>query len=169
MRILMGVVTASSALAACLVANVLGAHAQSIGATYGARDPHICSDRSDPKSGSISPDIAARYVLCATEGVSSDLLYLSNDVVVQIGKGRPFLRDSDGGHNDINTEQLLYPIRGSYQQYQCDKWKDAGSNCTIYNHPNAEGVCYKTVFADWRCHMADRAATVLRTGAPPPS
>ncbi len=168
MRLLINAVAVSSALVACFIASEFEAHAQSIGALYGARDPHACVDSSKPQTGPIPPEIATRYVLGVTEGLSIDLLYFSSDVVVQVGKGRPFIRESDGGLFDIDVEQLVYPIRGSCRRYQCDKWKDAGSNCTIYDQPNASGMCYRTVFADWRCNMADSAATVVHTGAPPP-
>ena len=60
--------------------------------------------------------------------------------------------------HDVDASQPVYPIRGSYQQYQCNNPKTsvykAGQNCSLSNIPKASGVCYKTTFGDWTCTIA---------------
>lgn len=157
-----------------LAAGFASANAQSVGTPFGARDPQVCSDRSEPQSGAITPDIATRYFVCGTEKVSGDRLYLVGTVKLQVGKGRPFLYSTDGRQSDIDPDQPVYPIRGSYTSISCsaesDILQNAGKNCMIYDLPNAVGICYRTLFADWHCNMYDimNNTNVVQYGAPPP-
>jgi hypothetical protein len=59
----------------------------------------------------------------------------------------------------IDTSFPVYPIRGSYQKYQCGHTQGSwvykpGQNCDLITTPQASGVCYKTSFGDWACRMA---------------
>lgn len=161
-----------AAAVSALLASLFDAHAQSVGAPYEARDPVTCPDRTDPAEGAIPKETAARYVTCAHEYESDNVLYLVTDLVVQVGKGRPFMAASDAELKDIDYEQLVYPLRGSYRWYQCkpvsDYMENRGQNCRIENQPNAEGQCYKTVFGDWTCTMQDIYGETVGYGPPPP-
>ena len=135
-----------------------------IGAKYGTRDPMTCSSKKEPAKGAPSPELATQYVICGKTGereVSDQTLYLMQDVQVEVGNGRSF---QGGGLSDINMRDIdpslpVYPIRGKYTLYRCTKLGmfggDPGKNCWIYDHPEAEGACYKTTFGDWSCKMAD--------------
>ncbi|MGI8467914.1 MAG: hypothetical protein ACR2N3_05625 [Pyrinomonadaceae bacterium] len=133
--------------------------AQSVGAPYGAREPRTCADTKAPTKGAITAAQATKYVICNQEGVSSDLLYLVENVQVTVGGGRPYNSFSDSYATSIDTTAPVYPIRGSFDKYQCSKVTDTsenkGYNCNIYHERKAEGKCFKTTFGDWYCNMQD--------------
>ena len=146
--------------AVCAVA--MGQGQTGVGAKYAARDPHICRTKKAPSSGAPTAEQARQYFTCSAEGEFSHSLYLAENVQVEIGKGRPFNIVQDINTQEIDPSQPVYPIRGSYTQYQCsnvypkDPWHSiytAGKNCDIYNVPDAKGLCYKTTFSDWVCKM----------------
>ncbi len=99
------------------------------------------------------------------EYVSSNDLYLVENVKVAVGGGIPYAAII--GHrsfSEIDVKHPVYPIRGSFLQYQCQDPKTAyvgppNTNCITYNQPKATGYCYKTTFGDWRCHMSDGSGT----------
>ena len=71
--------------------------------------------------------------------------------------------------HDVDPSEPVYPIRGSYLMYQCSNiapghpWQSvyaAGKNCTIYDHKQAVGSCWKTTFGDWKCTMGDPNANI---------
>ena len=134
------------------------ASAQNFRATYGSRNPRTCANTKAPASGAISAQQAVQYFICGQEGLFGDLLYLVGDVRIEVGKGRPFLSKTDILSN-ADTDSPVYPIRGSFVQYQVGKvstyMQNAGKNCTSYAKRNASGVCYRTTFGDWQCKMVD--------------
>jgi hypothetical protein len=129
-----------------------------IGAKYGARDPKTCADKTLPKTGAPSAAQAGQYVICGHEHVV-DVLYLDEDVTVQVGKGRSYNMKEDYNVPNIDVKVPVYPIRGSLKQYSCDPIRTDRSNlnrnCRIYTAPNATGLCYKDTFGDWNCGMND--------------
>ncbi len=140
----------------------------SMAARYGTRDPRPCASTNAPAGGAITAALAAQYFSCQAEAVSGGNLYLVENVRLQVGGGVPYTPNL-GAFEAVNVRVPLYPIRGSYVQYQCrDLIREyvgpAGQSCNIYNHVNATGYCYRTTFGDWRCHMADRANTGVISG-----
>ncbi len=137
---------------------VTGASAQNFRATYGSRGPRTCASTKAPASGPISAQQALQYFICRAEHVYGDELYLVGDVQLQIGKGRPFQINSDR-LSEADTDSPVYPIRGSFIQYQVHPlskiYPNDGKNCTSYAQRNASGVCYRTTFGDWKCSMLD--------------
>jgi hypothetical protein len=96
-------------------------------------------------------------------------LYLFENVQAEIGKGRPFRGGGLSGGADINMadadpSEPVYPIRGSFSQWQCANPKTSispeGQNCDLLSIPKASGVCYKTTFGDWVCRMVSDNPTV---------
>ena len=141
------------------------------GAKYVSRDPRTCVDKTAPKTGALSSAQAAQYVVCSSEYVINDL-YLVENVTVQIGKGRPYNIREDINFPDIDTKFPVYPIRGSLTKYDCgviylDR-SNLNRNCSVYNHPNAKGACYKDSFGDWRCGMTDASRQLIAENQPPP-
>jgi hypothetical protein len=132
---------------------------QGIGARYGARDPRTCADTKNPTSGAISAEQATKYVISNLEHQFGENLYLVENVKVEIGGSRPYNAYTDSGAADIDTTAPVYPIRGSFDQYQCAPisklYPNNGRNCTLYHMRKAEGKCYKTTFGDWCCTMLD--------------
>jgi hypothetical protein len=128
---------------------------------YGAREARICTDRTAPAEGAITPELAAAYVVCDAEKVSGYYLYLVEDVRVEVGGSRPYNPNMDLNVPDIDVAFPLYSIRGGMVTYQCvevnpDFSNSApGRNCNRTNQPDAKGYCYRTTFADWRCNMID--------------
>src|SRR5690348_3706071 len=127
----------------------------------GARDPHACASK-EPASGAPSGDRLKELILCGKSGerVYDQDLYLLANVQVEIGKSRPY-QTSDSLAQNIDPSQPVYPIRGSYDKYQCVvinttmklKGHSAGDNCSLFPQPQAEGICYRTTFGDWECSM----------------
>lgn len=130
------------------------------GARYGARDPRTCSSTKDPAKGAPSPAQAAQYVTCNAEHVSGDMLFLAENVKVEIGRARRYNPNDDLNMNDVDPSQPVYPIRGSLTGYGCNPvdnsiLHNAGKNCLVTRQPNAKGLCYKTTFGDWKCSLFD--------------
>ena len=141
-----------------LLATSSAAFAQSVGAPFEARDPHTCADTKAPASGDITTALASKYLLCDLESQRGDMLYLVENLHVTIGAGRPYTRSDSYLHN-ADTTGTIYPIRGSFDQYQCAKvsayMENTKRNCTLYPSPKASGSCYRTSFHDWSCDMLD--------------
>jgi hypothetical protein len=137
------------------------AQAQSgVGAVYGTRDPAVCKSKKEPAKGAPSPEQAIQYFKCEREkGVDSQSnIYLYENVKLEIGKGRPY-NVSDMNLSDIDSSLPVYPIRGSFDVYQCKDPKhmlsnqNPGKNCSVNENVQGKGVCYKTTFGDWSCIM----------------
>ncbi|MDO7845839.1 hypothetical protein Q5H92_05685 [Hymenobacter sp. M29] len=141
-----------------------GASAQDYRALYGSRGPRTCPSTKAPPKGPISANQAMQYFICGTEGLFGDDLYLVGNVTLQIGKGRPFLPNTDM-LPDADVSALVYPVRGSYVRYQISKiskvFPNAGKNCNVYPQPHASGLCYRTTFGDWVCKMIDTSAPAM--------
>ena len=131
-----------------------------VGKNYGARDPLTCKSTKDPEKGPPSADQVRAYFISGFEqekgtGTLGEL-YLTENVKVEIGKGRPF--EQGDGSGDVDVHELIYPIRGSYTYYRCypvNSVHPLGKNSVKVEQPKAEGLCYKTTFGDWKCTMAD--------------
>jgi len=149
------------------------AEAAGLGAKYGTREPTSCTEMTAPANGALSAAQATQYLKCTTELESGQQLYLLEDVIVQVAtKGRPY-----NPHNDsmpeIDTDQPIYAIRGSFVRYQCsrpdaDIMQNVGRNCSSVDQPNAAGNCWKTTFGDWRCTMNDLNVYRMTPGQAPP-
>ena len=131
-----------------------------VGAKYGARDPYKCASYKAPEKGAPTAGQVRAYVIGQREyetGTGNDaVLYLTDNVTVEIGKGRPFERGD--GSDDIDTSEMVYPIRGTMTVYTCypiSKAHVEGKNCKKVEFPKAEGLCYKTTFGDWKCSLMD--------------
>lgn len=145
-------------------------YAEGQGAKFGARDSRTCKSTKEPARGAPSAEQARQYIICSSEHVSSNSLFLVENVKVEVGKGRPF-----NIHNDLMTDAdstlPVFPIRGSRTVYMCnpisDILKNKGKNCLVIDEPKSTGVCYKTTFGDWTCHMQDLDGS-KKHGQPPP-
>ncbi len=145
------------------------------GAPFATRDPHTCPDTKQPVKGAISAAQAKVYVMCEADHFLSGYLYLAENVTVEVGKGRAFNPLSEGFVKDIDTNALVFPIRGSYLDYQCSVSRgfpieNVGKNCNLTERPHAKGICYKSSFGDWACSMRDLDVDfrATKTGVPPP-
>ncbi|MBX3529166.1 MAG: hypothetical protein KF849_01060 [Rhizobiaceae bacterium] len=161
----------SAALALLASISAETASSASLGEEYGSREPRTCADTSAPASGAITADLAKTYFECQAEGQSGAELYLVEQVKVQVGGGVPYTPNL-GSFSAIDVNVPLYPIRGSYLEYQCGsllRGHTPGANCATCNQPKATGYCYKTTFADWNCYMADQSVTERNaSGVTPP-
>ncbi len=133
---------------------------QGVGTKYGARDPKSCPSQKEPTKGVLTPQQAAKYLTCGVEKESRGLLYLMQDVKVEIGKGTPF-RDlaNINRPGTADPDGSIYQIRGSYKQYACSPVQEkaayqlanAGKNCILYDEPKATGSCFRDNFGEWIC------------------
>ena len=148
--------------------------AQGIGAKYGTRDPQTCADTKAPGRGAMTAALATKYVICATEGVQAENLYLVEDLaIVQVGGSRPYNHKNDSVP-DIDVTAPVYPFRAeSYKQYQCGIVNEGnkGYNCAVYPHSKATGACRKTTFGDWNCTFDYQTgdSTQFEFNVPPPT
>ena len=145
---------------------------QGAGKPYDARDPRTCADMKAPAKGAMTVALATKYLICASEGVQGDYLYLIEDVQVQVGGGVPYNPRDLINVSDIDVKALVFPLRASFTQYQCGAVSDAsenrGHNCTVYKSPKATGVCYKTTFGDWNCNAREFGSNATERDARPP-
>ncbi len=139
------------------------------GAPFGARDPVVCASTQPPATGAPSPAQVRQYVACGYERMkgSGSLaeLYLTENVTVEIGAGRPF--EFGDGQGDVDVKLPIYPIRGSLTYYRCYPLNSAhppGQSCKKVEWPHAAGQCYKTTFGDWKCYMTDTATSQTVAG-----
>jgi hypothetical protein len=159
-----------SVLAITLLLGVTGTFAQDKkgqGARFDTRDPTSCASRKEPTKGALTADQAKQYWLCEAEVMvkagspENDQLKLRTNVIVEVGKGRPYNINTDSDSIEIDPSQTVYPIRGSYTGWICGSVHPlgavgiaAGKNCVKAENPGATGTCFKTAFGDWRCVMA---------------
>ena len=130
---------------------------------YGTRDPRTCADTRAPSSGAISAAQATQYFICQAEQVSGQYLYLVENVSVEVGGPARYDPRTQTGFSNMDTRVPIYPIRGSFLEYQCSevdakfdsRYNNFRKNCNTYLNRKATGYCYKTTFGDWNCTMND--------------
>ena len=130
------------------------------GATFASRDIYTCNPEKAQMKGPPNSQQAEALVMCSWEKVTGSgtlsNAYLTENVVVQVGSGRPY--EYGDGSGDADVKQAVYPIRGSFVYDRCfpiNSAYPAGKSCKKIEHPNASGICYKTNFGDWKCQMSD--------------
>lgn len=156
----------AAVLAAAIVAFPSGL-CQSLGKKFNTREPRTCPSRKEPTRGAISASQAALYVQCREEQPVSDLeVGLVENIKVEVGKPRPYLRLSDMRPTDIDPSQPVYPLRGSYTHYRCQG--SPPKNCTSYDLVNASGLCWKTSFGDWSCALSGSSLVNYKFHVPGP-
>ncbi|HEX9202192.1 MAG TPA: hypothetical protein VF865_21720 [Acidobacteriaceae bacterium] len=147
---------------------------QGTGKKFATRDPFVCKSKKDPAKGAPSPDQIKQYFRCNSEtgerSSGSNYLYLLDNITVEVGAGRPY-QVSEMSIPEIDPSKLVYPIRGSFDRYQCSDPAHAsqdargnsvsppGKNCSLFLAPHATGICWRTTFGDWDCTMADGNAS----------
>ena len=142
---------------------------------FGSREPRTCADQKAPAKGAITAALAKKYFICKAEAIQGNLLYLVENLRLEVGGGVPYTPNL-GAFQSVNVRVPLYPIRGSLLRYQCkdlvrEHVGPPDTNCHTYNEPKATGYCYKTTFGDWSCYMSDPAGVNNennRTGIAPP-
>jgi hypothetical protein len=118
--------------------------------------------------------LATKYLICSSEGVRSDNLYLIEGITtVEVGGSRPYNPKNDSVE-DIDVTAPVYPLRfGSYKSYSCAAVyeENKGYNCSIYPYPNGTGVCRKTTFGDWSCTLDYQSVnrSEVENNMPPPT
>lgn len=130
---------------------------------YGTRDPHTCANTKDPAGKTIDAAHARQYFICQAEKVSGDMLYLVENVTVEVGGPTSYDPRTQTGFSQMDTRIPPIAIRGSFLQYQCStldakfdsRFNNFGKNCNTYLNRKATGYCYKTTFGDWNCSMND--------------
>ena len=129
------------------------AHAQpGAGKPYGSRDPFVCQGQKDPVRGAPSSSLLKQYVRCQMETGAGWKGMLLENVQVEVGVSRPF-SPADAGASDIDVRQLVYPIRGTADYYNCAVLgvDPPGSNCSLLKAQVFKGICYKNTFGEWSC------------------
>ena len=146
--------------------------AQGSGAEWGSRDPTPCVALTQEQAP--SSEQAAVLHRCYEEAIVGGTLTLVDNVRVSVGEPVPYLAVYDKYvMQDADTEAETYPIRGSFTRSTCKTRHDAAIygnpdlNCEEADIPVAEGLCWKTTFAEWRCRMAGAIGEV-RKDVPPP-
>ena len=127
-----------------------------IGAKFGTREPATCANRKGP----INAATAKQYFACDNEGIfSRDTMYLTSDVLIQVGNARPFNYNLDSASPAIDTRSPVYDIRGGFTRYQCGMQSTMLNafanthNCYKYPTTGTQGTCYRDTFGDWHCRM----------------
>jgi len=147
--------------------------AEGSGLDWGARDPTPCVALT--QSAPPSAEQAASLVRCTGEiALEGGTLSLMENVRVQVGGPVPYLAMYNRYvMQDADTEADTYPIRGSFTWSTCKTRHDAAiygnpdMNCAETDVSAAEGLCWKTRFADWRCRMTGASGPAREPTAPP--
>ena len=67
-------------------------------------------------------DQLKQYFICDNENTTGlgngQVLYLATNVSVEVAKGRPYSASTDATQ-DVDPSQTVYPIRGSFDWWQC--------------------------------------------------
>ena len=143
-----------------------------MGAGYGTREPTTCATRTVPTHGAPSAEQARQYFICDAERRLAINLSLVTNVKVQVAAvAHPVAQVMilKTAVPDIDPNQPVWDIRGSFTQYQCSRtasWENAFArthNCTVTDMPTVSGFCYKNTFGDWHCGMTDPAFTNVNT------
>ena len=147
------------------------------GSRYGTREPKTCASRMEPAGGAISPEQARQYFICDVEVEGVTGLVLVTNVKIEVAPGRIFNYNTDSGHTGIDPRQIVYDIRGSYTHSDCHRTAAGDSafarthNCSAFDEPAAQGLCFKNTFGDWHCSMHDMHADIMNARQhvlPPP-
>lgn len=122
-----------------------------INAALGARMPRKCN----PVKHVPNEAEAAALAQCAIEnggdaGAFNPMIYLWQNLQVQIGGSRPYAYNSDSHSVSIDTTSEVYPIRVTGDQLSCT----GQPTCATRHADKAEGTCYKTTFGDWQCYFS---------------
>jgi hypothetical protein len=122
-------------------------------ADYDARNPRTCAKVTT------RPDVATATALvqCSAERFANYEVWLVTDVKVEMGTPRAVNTLLDSNINDLDVNQMIYPLRGSAVQYVCSLVKDygVGTNCQRWPAaPDRAGRCWHTLFGEWKCSMA---------------
>lgn len=122
-----------------------------INPAFGARMPRKCN----PVNHLPSEAEAVALVQCATEnggeaGAFRPMIYLWQNVHVQMGTSRPYAYNADSHSTSIDTTSKVYPIRVTGDQLSCT----GKATCMTSHADKSEGTCYKTTFGDWNCHFS---------------
>lgn len=127
------------------------------GATpYGTRLPHTCGSLKGP----LTPALAKEAFICRSEHVSGDMMYLVEQVNIQLGGNTPYTRVW-GGFEGWDGHTPLRALRGAYVGYQCarqdadphSRFYNYGRNCNRYDYRSGTGFCWRTTFGDWQCSL----------------
>jgi hypothetical protein len=133
---------------------------------YQARGPRTCTKLTT------APSLAQAVALaqCGMDGISSGQLFLTQNVNIEMGSPRAFVYFSDAGLSGIDPNAQVYPLRGSYTGYMCNKigsMYPAGHSCLKSDVSVATGTCWKTSFGDYKC-LLKGAVPKMEGGMPPP-
>lgn len=150
-----------------------------IGARYGSAGPRVCSDRRSPTQGAITAAQAAAYVVCEEEKELVDTLFLVGDVAVtDVSDGWKFDGIPTDNTPDLDVTKPVHSITGRLVLFECNRLGvgeqhgplyQRGTNCQIHDHPNAEGLCFRTMAGTWTCKLDDTDSRLGRRGVPPPA
>jgi hypothetical protein len=134
-----------------------------LGSRYGTREPRTCASRKEP----VTPELARQYFICDAEVEGVTGLVLVANVRIEVAPGRSFNYNTDSGHKGIDPKQTVYDVRGSFTHYDCrqastgDNAFSRTHNCSAFDEPSAQGLCFKDTFGDWHCLMHDLHADIL--------
>jgi hypothetical protein len=137
------------------------------GSRYGTREPKTCVSRKEPAGWALSPVQARQYFICEVEVEGVTGLVLVTNVSIEVAPGRAYNHNTDSGHFGIDPKQTVNDIRGSYTHYDCNQpvaRENAFArthNCSAFDEPAAQGLCFKDTFGDWHCIMHDLHADIM--------
>lgn len=150
------------------------------GNRFGTRDPRSCTTvRTKPNFEQIKALVQCEYESASHR--DNNLLYLDQNLSIQVGGTRPYNQFSDGYATGIDTTAPVIPITGSADAYQCaalSKYANTGTvydtdntnkNCAISPVRQAQGTCYRRTVGDWLCHLYQVAdSSITKLNQPPP-
>ena len=141
--------------------------AAQVDARFGTREARSCTGMKGPPTNAN----VAQLVQCTMEGPSGDIMILRENLNLQVGQPRRFLPNADVNMTDVNGAAMVYPIRGSGDEWICAKLSDIqqnkGRNCERIKAAKAHGTCWNTNFGDWKCSLTSEVED-KQYNLPPP-
>ncbi len=89
---------------------------------YGTRDPHTCVNTKAPAGATIDSAHAKQYFICQAEKVSGNMLYLVENVNVEVGGPTRYDPRTQTGFSQMDTRISPIAIRGSFWNTSAVFW-----------------------------------------------
>ena len=133
-----------------------------LGVKYGTQPPYRCASTAAPSTGAITAELARQYFTCQKDvELQQSTLFLVTNVNLEVGPPLAKSQDLFLSLDDADLNSPPFPIRGSYDQFQCSALGGTDGifltpyNCSVDHHAHASGYCYRNSHDDWKCDMAD--------------
>jgi hypothetical protein len=161
--------------------SILNAQTRDYGTT---RQPQTCPPRTQPTNGSITTELAKKYLVCLKEeSVIKPYRHFFDVYSLQMA---PKSRQATSAEinffsyrgQNIDSDKPIHDFKANTTSYFCNPVQNnpnpsypsldnRGKNCLISRSPNSYGKCFQNTFGEWYCTITN--GTGKREYGPPPA